>query len=102
MHDGFLAVSACLRLTHLGLSHSIGVPPAAQDVPSAVVPCLAILDSSHGLAAALARSLAAYASPVRSTAACIPRHCLELGLVLAPDVECARAGSYCARWEIRA
>ncbi|KAH9011140.1 hypothetical protein EDB84DRAFT_1054382 [Lactarius hengduanensis] len=48
--DGFLAAPARARLTHLALPHFVGVPPAAQDVPSAAVPRLAVLDSSPGLA----------------------------------------------------
>ncbi|KAH9010493.1 hypothetical protein EDB83DRAFT_2680807 [Lactarius deliciosus] len=52
--DGFLVAPARARLTHLALPHFVSVPPAAQDVPSAAVPRLAVLDSSPSLAAALA------------------------------------------------
>ncbi|KAH9011361.1 hypothetical protein EDB84DRAFT_1569799 [Lactarius hengduanensis] len=44
------------RLTYLALPHFVGVPHAAHDVPPAAALHLAVLDSSHGLAAALAPS----------------------------------------------
>ncbi|KAH9011489.1 hypothetical protein EDB85DRAFT_2297060, partial [Lactarius pseudohatsudake] len=47
--DGFLAAPARTRLTHFALPHFDDVPPAAA-------PRLAVLDISHGLAAALAPS----------------------------------------------
>ncbi|KAH9022831.1 hypothetical protein EDB85DRAFT_2151544 [Lactarius pseudohatsudake] len=50
--NGFLAARA--RLTHLALPHFVGVPPTAQDVPSAAMPRLAVLDNSPGLTAVLA------------------------------------------------
>ncbi|KAH8991799.1 hypothetical protein EDB86DRAFT_3103675 [Lactarius hatsudake] len=51
--DDFLAAPA---LTHIALPHFVGVPHAADDVPPASAPRLAVLDSGHGLAAALAPS----------------------------------------------
>ncbi|KAH9160114.1 hypothetical protein EDB89DRAFT_1915198 [Lactarius sanguifluus] len=87
--DGFLAASARAHLTHLALPHFVGVPPAAQDVPSAAVPRLALLDSSPSLAAALApgRPLRRHAvrRPARGPA--LGGSLKELVFVLAPDVD---------------
>ncbi|KAH9000537.1 hypothetical protein EDB86DRAFT_3135014 [Lactarius hatsudake] len=55
--DGFLAAPTHAHLTHLALPNFVGMPPAVQDVPSAAMPRLAILDSSPGLTAALAPHL---------------------------------------------
>ncbi|KAH9031171.1 hypothetical protein EDB84DRAFT_175319 [Lactarius hengduanensis] len=102
--DGFLAAPARARLTHLALPHFVGVPPAAQDVPSAAVPRLAVLDSSPGLAAALAPG-----RPLRRVTLHIARTLYdglrpaalfgalggalkELVLVLAPDVDVRTRG----------
>ncbi|KAH9062517.1 hypothetical protein EDB83DRAFT_2315391 [Lactarius deliciosus] len=90
--DGFLVAPARARLTHLALPHFVGVPPAAQDVLSAAVPRLAVLDSSPGLAAALApgpRCTTAFA--LRPSLA-LGGALKELGLVLAPDVDVRTRG----------
>ncbi|KAH8977804.1 hypothetical protein EDB92DRAFT_1844491, partial [Lactarius akahatsu] len=102
--DGFLAAPARARLTHLALPHFVGVPPAAQDVPSAAVPRLAVLDSSPGLAAALApgRPLRRVTLHIASTLydglrpaalfGALGGALKELGLVLAPDVDVRTRG----------
>ncbi|KAH9165000.1 hypothetical protein EDB89DRAFT_2233663 [Lactarius sanguifluus] len=54
--DDFLAALTSTHLSHLALSHFVGVPHAAHDVPPAAAPRLAVLGSSHGLAVALAPS----------------------------------------------
>ncbi|KAH9010500.1 hypothetical protein EDB83DRAFT_2680812 [Lactarius deliciosus] len=101
--DGFLAAPAPAHLTHLAL-HFIGVPPAAQDVPSAAVPRLAVLDSSPGLAAALApgRPLRRVMLHIASTlydglrpaalVGALGGALKELRLVLAPDVDVRTRG----------
>ncbi|KAH9037210.1 hypothetical protein EDB85DRAFT_627354 [Lactarius pseudohatsudake] len=102
--DGFLAAPVRARLTHLALPHFVGVPPAAQDVPSAAVPRLAVLDSSPGLAAALApgRPLRRVTLHIASTLydglrpaalfGALGGALKELGLVLAPDVDVRTRG----------
>ncbi|KAH8978111.1 hypothetical protein EDB86DRAFT_3155434 [Lactarius hatsudake] len=102
--DGFLAAPARAHLTHLALPHFVGVPPAAQDVPSAAVPRLAVLDSSPGLAAALApgRPLRRVTLHIASTLydglrlaalfSALGGALKELGLVLAPDVDVRTCG----------
>ncbi|KAH9012410.1 hypothetical protein EDB83DRAFT_2556922 [Lactarius deliciosus] len=102
--DGFLAAPARARLTHLALPHFVGVPPASQDVPSAAVPRLAVLDSSPGLAAALApgRPLRRVTLHIASTLydglrpaalfGALGGALKELGLVLAPDVDVRTRG----------
>ncbi|KAH8986652.1 hypothetical protein EDB86DRAFT_2235236 [Lactarius hatsudake] len=102
--DGFLAAPARAHLTHLALPNFVGVPPAAQDVPSAAVPRLAILDSSPGLAAALApgRPLRRVTLHIASTLydglrpaalfSALGGALKELGLVLAPDVDVRTRG----------
>ncbi|KAH9014510.1 hypothetical protein EDB84DRAFT_1443803 [Lactarius hengduanensis] len=102
--DGFLAAPARVRLTHLALPHFVGVPPTAQDVPSAAVPRLAVLDSSPGLAAALApgRPLRRVTLHIASTLydglrpaalfGALGGALKELGLVLAPDVDVRTRG----------
>ncbi|KAH9010484.1 hypothetical protein EDB83DRAFT_2322427 [Lactarius deliciosus] len=102
--DGFLAAPARARLTHLALPHFVGVPPAAQDVPSAAVPRLAVLDSSPGLAAALApgRPLRRVTLLIASTLydglrpaalfSALGGALKELRLMLAPDVNVRARG----------
>ncbi|KAH9160125.1 hypothetical protein EDB89DRAFT_2236142 [Lactarius sanguifluus] len=102
--DGFLAAPVRARLTHLALPHFAGVPPAAQDVPSAAVPRLAVLDSSPGLAAALApgRPLRRVTLHIASTLydglrpaalfGALGGSLKELVLVLAPDVDVRTRG----------
>ncbi|KAH9015286.1 hypothetical protein EDB85DRAFT_2280358 [Lactarius pseudohatsudake] len=100
--NGFLAAPARAHLTHLALPHFVGVPPAAQDVPSAAVPRLAVLDSSPGLAAALApgRPLRRVTLHIASTLydglrpaalfGALGGALKELVLVLAPDVDTSK------------
>ncbi|KAH9165319.1 hypothetical protein EDB89DRAFT_1911495 [Lactarius sanguifluus] len=100
--DGFLAAPARARPTHLALPHFVGVPPAAQDVPSTAVPRLAVLDSSPGLAAALApgRPLCRVTLHIASTLydglrpaalfGALGGSLKELVLVLAPTWTCIR------------
>ena len=102
--DDFLAAPARARLTHLALPHFVGVPPAAQDVPSTAAPRLAVLDSSPGLAAALApsRPLRRVTLRIASTLydglrpaalfGALGGALKELVLVLAPDVDVRTRG----------
>ncbi|KAH9054853.1 hypothetical protein EDB87DRAFT_1688740 [Lactarius vividus] len=102
--DDFLAAPARARLTHLALPHFVGVPPAARDVPSAAAPQLAVLDSSPGLAAALApgRPLRRVTLRIASTLydglrpaalfSALGDSLKELVLVLAPDVDVRTRG----------
>ncbi|KAH9058964.1 hypothetical protein EDB83DRAFT_2675684 [Lactarius deliciosus] len=102
--DGFLAAPACAYLTHLALPHLVGVPPAVQDIPSAAVLRLAVLDSSPGLAAVLApgRPLHRVTLHIASTLydglrpaalfGALGGSLKELVLVLAPDVDVRTRG----------
>ncbi|KAI9433141.1 hypothetical protein H4582DRAFT_2082598 [Lactarius indigo] len=112
--DDFLTAPARARITHLTLPHFVGVPPAAHEVPPAAVPRLAVLNSSPGLALAVApgRPLLRVTLLMASTlydglrpAALFGALCgalKELVLVLAPDVDVhICAGGYWARWEIQ-
>ena len=102
--DDFLAAPARARLTHLALPHFVGVPPTAQDVPSAAAPRLAVLDGSPGLAAALVpgRPLHHVTLRVASTLydglrpaalfSALGGALKELVLVLAPDVDVRTRG----------
>ncbi|KAI9433230.1 hypothetical protein H4582DRAFT_2082710 [Lactarius indigo] len=102
--DDFLAAPARARLTHLALPHFVGVPPAAHEVPPAAVPRLAVLDSSPGLAAALApdRPLRSVTMRIASTLydglrpaalfGALGGALKELVLVLAPDVDVRTRG----------
>ncbi|KAH9031168.1 hypothetical protein EDB84DRAFT_1562348 [Lactarius hengduanensis] len=83
LFENFLAVPARARITHCALPHFVGVPPAAHVVPPNAAPHLAVLDNSHGLAAAtLYDGLrpAALFGALGSTRK-------ELGLRLAPNVD---------------
>lgn len=102
--DDFLAAPARARLTHLALPNFVGVPPAAHDVPPAAAPRLAALDSSPGLAAALApgRPLRRVTLRIASTLydglrpaalfGALGGALKELVLVLAPDVDVRTRG----------
>ncbi|KAI9446891.1 hypothetical protein BJY52DRAFT_1370398, partial [Lactarius psammicola] len=102
--DDFLAAPVRARLMHLALPHFVGVPPAAHDVPPATAPRLAVLDSSPGLAAALAPSRPLHRVTLRiaSTlydglrpAALFGALCStlkELVLILVPDVDVRTRG----------
>ena len=102
--DDFLAAPARARLTHLALPHFVGVPPAADDVPSAAAPRLAVLDGSPGLAAALApgRPLRRVTLRIASTLydglrpaalfSALGGELKELVLVLAPGVDVRTRG----------
>lgn len=102
--DDFLAAPARARLTHLALPNFVGVPPAADDVPSAAAPRLAVLDGSPGLAAALApgRPLRRVTLRIASTLydglrpaalfSALGGELKELVLVLAPGVDVRTRG----------
>ncbi|KAH9165333.1 hypothetical protein EDB89DRAFT_2076968 [Lactarius sanguifluus] len=102
--DDILTATVRARLTHLALPHFVGVPPAGA-------PRLAVLDSTPGLAAALAPSRPLHSAALRvantaydgfrpTTLFCALCGALKvLALVLAPDVDVAyiRAGVRRAR-----
>jgi hypothetical protein len=92
------------HITHLALPHFVGVPPGAGEVPPAAVPALTALDTSPGLAAALApgRPLQRVTLRVASTLydglrpaalfGALGGQLKELVLVLAPDVDARTRG----------
>ena len=100
--DQFLAARP--HITHLALPNFVGVPPGAHEVPTKAVPSLVALDSSPGLAVALAhgRPLQRVTLRIASTLydglrpaalfGTLGSHLKELVLVLAPDVDARTRG----------
>ena len=100
--DQFLASRS--HITHLSLPNFVGVPPGANEVPKNAIPNLVALDTSPGLAVALApnRPLQRVTLRIASTLydglrpaalfETLGTHLKELVLVLAPDIDARTRG----------